>query len=233
MRLTCIIVEDQPPAQRILKKFIEETKSLELTATFANAIDAMEFMSNQKVDVLFLDIHLPKLNGIDFLKSLAQRPQVILTTAFSEYALEGYDLNVIDYLLKPFSFERFVQAIQKLKFNGDEPTTLVSAEEQEDSIFVKSGHDYIKIDIDDIIMIHSDSDYTEVHLSSNKVLSNESLRHWLTTLNKNQFIQLHKSYIVNTAKIERISGNQVIMKQQIVVPIGRAYKEQFMKRLIP
>lgn len=235
MSIKCIIVEDQPPAQRILQKFIEDVGNLELIGVFSNGIDAVEFLKDNETQLMFLDIHLPKISGIDFLKSLSNPPQVILTTAFSEYALEGYDLNVVDYLLKPFSFQRFLQAVNKVQ---EKPQSAASKNidagfgENPNEIYVKSGHEYIKISIDEICFINSDSDYTEIQFASKKVLSNEPLKHWLAVLDSTRFVQLHKSYIVNTAKIERVSGNQVHMEGGEIVPIGRAYKEQFMQRLI-
>lgn len=229
--MRCIIVEDQPPAQRILKKFIEDVPTLELVGIFSDGIQAMEFLKTEQVDLMFLDIHLPKINGLDFLKSIPEPPQVILTTAFSEYALEGYDLNVVDYLLKPFSFQRFLQAVNKvgpkqengLSGNDNAPIT---------EIYVKSSHEHIKVLVKDIHTISSDSDYTEIHLKNKKILSNEPLRHWLDILGGNQFYQVHKSHIINTQKIDRISGNQVIMTDGSKIPLGRAYKDNFLKNIL-
>lgn len=232
-KLRCIIVEDQPPAQRILKKFVDDVSHLEQVGVFSNGVDAMEFLKNNATDLMFLDIHLPKITGIEFLKSLANPPHVILTTAFSEYALEGYDLNVVDYLLKPFSFQRFLQAINKVpSVTSVDGANTRPANSESQELFIKSGHEYIKVLIDEVIAINSDSDYTEIHLKEKKVLSNESLKHWLDVLDENKFIQLHKSYIINTSKIDRISGNQVFMQNKIVVPIGRAFKERFMNKMI-
>ena len=236
MSLSCIIVEDQPPAQRILQKFVEEAGNLDLAGVFSDGLSAMEFLKSNSVDLMFLDIHLPKITGLEFLKSLQNPPHVILTTAFSEYALQGYDLNVVDYLLKPFSFQRFLQAVNKVPLKPVVIENLPAEGSDSNSpeeLYVKSGHDYIKVNSDDIFYINSDSDYTEIHLEGKKVLSNESLKHWVEVLDGQKFMQLHKSYIINTAKIDRITGNQVIMQGGGAVPIGRAYKEQFMNRLIP
>ncbi len=229
--MKCIIVEDQPPAQRILKKFIEDVPILELVGIFSDGIQAMEFLKTDPVDLMFLDIHLPKINGLDFLKSIPEPPQVILTTAFSEYALEGYDLNVVDYLLKPFSFQRFLQAVNKVGpkqengLSGNDNTPITE-------IYVKSSHEHIKVLVKDIYTISSDSDYTEIHLKNKKILSNEPLRHWLDILGGNQFYQVHKSHIINTQKIDRISGNQVIMTDGSKIPLGRAYKDNFLKNIL-
>lgn len=233
--INCIIIEDQPPAQRILKKFIEDVSSLKLVGLFSDGILALEFLKNNPVDLIFLDIHLPKINGLDFLKSLNNPPQVILTTAFSEYALEGYELNVVDYLLKPFSFQRFLQAVNKVSVKKETDAKFSNREslrETTTEIYVKSGHDHVKIKIDSILYIHSDSDYTEIFTSGQKILSQEPLKYWTTNLDELQFCQVHKSYIVNNKQIVKITGNLIYLENQIKVPIGRAYKELFLSRVL-
>ncbi len=232
--MKCIIIEDQPPAQRILKKFIEDVNTLELAGIFSDALQAMELIKSEQVDLLFLDIHLPKVSGIDFLKSLPNPPHVILTTAFSEYALESYDLNVIDYLLKPFSFQRFLKAVAKVPSNtlqgGD--SAHMEWENPRRFIYVKSGHEHIKVDLDHIEHIDSDSDYTEIVTPEKKYLSHEPLRFWLETLPEKQFKRLHKSHIVNVDKISKLVGNLVYLSGGGKIPIGRAYKEAFLKEIL-
>ncbi|MEW2920886.1 response regulator [Muricauda sp. ANG21] len=228
--MRCIIVEDQPPAQRILKKFIEDVNHLQLVGIFSDGLQAMEFLNTEPVDLMFLDIHLPKINGIEFLKSIPEAPDVILTTAFSEYALEGYDLNVVDYLLKPFSFQRFLQAVNKASLKQEQSETTL--ENQVNEIYVKSSHEHIKVSVNDILAISSDSDYTEIRTEKRKVLSNEPLRHWVDILGAPQFYQVHKSHIVNTKKIDRISGNLVYLVDGSKIPMGRAYKDHFLKSVL-
>ncbi len=232
--MKCIIIEDQPPAQRILKKFIEDIGTLQLMAVFSDALQAMEFLKSEPVDLMFLDIHLPKITGLDFLKTLPNPPHVILTTAFSEYALESYDLNVVDYLLKPFSFQRFLKAVAKvpIKKNDELKVHTELVEQQLGYMYIKSGHEHIKIQLDQILHIHSDSDYTEVVTPAKKYLSNESLRYWLESLSNTQFIRVHKSYIINTDKIEKIMGNQIYLNGGLRIPIGRAFKEHFLKQVL-
>jgi len=229
--MRCIIVEDQPPAQRILKKFIQDVPTLELVEVFSDGLKAMEFLNTECVDFMFLDIHLPKINGLDFLKSIPEPPQVILTTAFSEYALEGYDLNVVDYLLKPFSFQRFLQAVNKVSAKYEQVIPKNDASYLSE-IYVKSSHEHIKVQVKDIYTIASDSDYTEIHLQDKKILSNEPLRHWMEVLGGSQFYQIHKSHIVNTKKIDRISGNLVVLINGTKIPMGRAYKDSFLKNIL-
>lgn len=233
--IRCIIIEDQPPAQRVLKKFIEDIGNLELRATFTDALQAMDFLRTEPVDLIFLDIHLPKISGIDFLKALAHKPHVILTTAFSDYALESYDYDVVDYLLKPFSFERFVQSVSKVPASKPQPSHQKSVAENSEFpevLFIKIGYEHIRIEVADIRFIQSDADYTEIFSAEMKYLSNEPLRYWEGYLDSKKFVRIHKSYIINTSKIEKIIGNQVRLDKNTNLPIGRAYKENFMKQVL-
>jgi DNA-binding LytR/AlgR family response regulator len=229
--MNCIIIEDQPPAQRILKKYVKDYGALNLKGCFSDAIQAMEFLKSEEVDLIFLDIHLPKISGFDFLKAMPKLPHIILTTAFPDYALESYEFNVVDYLLKPFSFERFVKAISKVPFKNQSSAKSKNVNIRKE-IFIKSGYEYLKIVIDDIYYIKSDTDYTEIVLPEKKCLSSEPLRYWLETLDNFQFLRIHKSYIINTSKIEKVVGNQVHLTEQIVIPIGRAFKEAFTARYL-
>lgn len=223
--MNCIIIEDQPPAQRILEKYIEDTGYLKLMGTFSDAIQVIEFLKSETVDLIFLDIHLPKISGIDFLKTMPNPPHVILTTAFSNYALEGYELNVVDYLLKPFSFQRFLKAISKVPSGSND-------QQNHREIFIKSGYEHIKITVDDILYIKSDADYTEIHTPGKTMLSQQSLGYWTEMLFPNQFVRVHKSYIINSSQIEKVAGNQIYLSNGTIIPIGRAYKEAFISRFV-
>ncbi|MEL6561840.1 MAG: LytTR family DNA-binding domain-containing protein [Bacteroidota bacterium] len=229
--MKCIVIEDQPPAQRILKKFISDIQILDLKGVFSDATEAMVYLGSNEVDLIFLDIHLPKISGIDFLKTLTNSPNVILTTAFSDYALESYEFKVVDYLLKPFSFQRFVKAVTKAQSMSG-VTEPKADKEVKKEIFVKSGHEHIKLSVDKILFIKSDASYTEIHLPEHKYLSVEPLRYWLENLDANQFVQIHKSYIVNVSCIIKVSAGQILFSDDVSVPIGRAYKEEFMKRFV-
>ena len=233
--IRCIIIEDQPPAQRVLRRFIADMGNMELKAAFTDALHAMDFLKTEPIDLIFLDIHLPKISGIDFLKALKQRPSVILTTAFSDYALESYEYGVVDYLLKPFSFERFVQAVSKIPIPGPKQSAQLEQEENLSSpevIFIKSGYEHIRIDIPDILYIRSDADYTEIFTAEKKHLSQEPLRYWEEHLDQKKFARIHRSFLINTSKIEKIIGNRVYLIQKTTIPVGRAYKEGFMKRIL-
>ncbi|WP_405206633.1 LytR/AlgR family response regulator transcription factor [Aquimarina sp. LLG6339-5] len=229
--MNCIIVEDQLPAQRILKKYIEDMGSLKLIGTFTDAIEAMQLMKSTKVDVIFLDIHLPKISGIDFLKTLSNPPQVILTTAFPDYALESYEFDVVDYLLKPFSFQRFIKAVSKVE-NKKQQLSLDANTTEIKEVYAKIGFDHVRILIDDITYIISDTDYTEIHLQDKKLVSSETLRYWEELLPSKNFMRVHKSYIINTSKIEKFSGNQIYLSNQKIIPLGRAYKSNFTKKIL-
>jgi DNA-binding LytR/AlgR family response regulator len=232
--INCIIIEDQSPAQRILKKYIQDVETLQLQASFSNAIQALEFLKTNVVELIFLDIHLPKISGIDFLKAMSNPPHIILTTAFPDYALESYELSVVDYLLKPFSFQRFIKAIAKIPEKATSTSNSKSekkAPEFAASLFIKSGYEHIKIRVHDILYIKSDGDYTELFLPQKKYLSSEPLRYWEENLNKDQFVRTQKSFIINTQKIEKVVGNQVYLSNDRQVPIGRAYKEGFLKKI--
>lgn len=228
--MKCIIVEDQPPAQRILKKYIEDMGSLTLIGTFGDPIQAMDFLSQEKVDLMFLDINLPKLSGISLLKSLRDKPQVIFTTAYSEYALDGYELEVADYLLKPFSFERFVKAVSKVRrYQSQSPPADTPSKREH---FIKIGHEHVRIILDEIVYLAADGDYCELWLGEKKYLSSEPLKKWMELLPQENFYRVHKSYIVNTKYIHKISGNQICMTDNKVLPIGRAYREEFFRRFL-
>lgn len=233
--IRCIIIEDQPPAQRVLKKFITDIGNLDLIATFTDALQAMEFLRTEPIDLIFLDIHLPKISGIDFLRTLKQKPSIILTTAFSDYALESYEYDVVDYLLKPFSFERFVQAVSKVPSRTSNPSAQHWQGEgpsPPEAIFIKSGYEHVRIDVADILYVRSDADYTEIFTEQKKYLSQEPLRYWEENLDPRKFVRTHRSFIINISKIEKIIGNLVHLPQKTIVPVGRAYKESFMKHIL-
>lgn len=228
MLQNCIIIEDQPPAQRILQKYIADIGSLNLKGVFPDAIKAMAFLKTEEsIDLIFLDIHLPKVSGIDFLKSMPNHSSVILTTAFSDYALESYDYNVVDYLLKPFSFQRFIQAISKLPIPKRKNSSSISnTKNSTENIFIKSGYELIKVAISDIIYIKSDTDYTEIVTLKKTYLSSHSLKYWLDKLEGVYFCRVHKSYIINTQHLIKVSSNSIYLPN-VTIPIGRVYKETF------
>ncbi|WP_257670776.1 LytR/AlgR family response regulator transcription factor [Parapedobacter tibetensis] len=229
--MNCIIIEDQAPAQRILKKYIQEFGSLDLKESFADPIAALDYLKSEKTDLIFLDIHLPKISGVDFLNTLKHSPKVIITTAFSDYAVRSYEFDVADYLLKPFSFERFVKAVNKAMSVTPQPVQGQGQRKGTD-FFVKSGYEYYKINSNDIIYIGSDMDYTELHLGDRKHLTTETLQNWEEKLRDHNFYRVHKSFLVNLSKVKKISGNMISLEGDHNVPIGRSYKDFFVSRFL-
>jgi len=226
--MRCILIEDQAPARRLLQKYIEESGKLKLINSFSSAQDGLEFLRTTDIDLIFLDIHLPSMSGIEFLQSLQSIPEVIITTAFSEYALEGYEFDIVDYLLKPFSFDRFLVAVGKAETRISRKTKDLTS----DLFFIKSGHEYLSVKRSEILFIHSDLDYTEFHLSNRKHITQDTLSHWEKTLRNYLFVRVHKSYLVNVAAITRIAGNIIYFDNEISIPIGRAYKDEFISSYV-
>ena len=217
--------QDQLPARKILKRYIEDMAFLELKGMFSNALDALEYLKKNPVDLLFLDIHLPKLSGIDFLSVIHEKPFVILTTAFPDYALQGYELDVVDYLLKPFSFERFSNAVKKVERLMEK--TSASAESiKPGNIMVKVGYDMVRIGLDEITHIQADGDYTIIFCKNKKHHVSHSLKYWTDTLPEAQFLQVHRSYVVNILEVQKASTNVVVVNK-VEIPLGRVYKKKF------
>lgn len=214
-KINCIIIEDQAPAQRILQRYISQVERLNLLGTFTNAAQAAEFLAQNAVDLMFLDIHLPQVSGIDFLKSLDKRPCVIFTTAFPDYAVLSYEFSAVDYLVKPFSFSRFEMAISKI------PNETASEVE----LVFKSGHEFIKLTCREILFVHSDMDYTEIHCADKMLLSSDTLAQWECKLKPHNFARVHKSYLVNLGRVARFNSLQLQLDNQASVPVGRAFRE--------
>ncbi|MHB0755714.1 LytR/AlgR family response regulator transcription factor [Polaribacter sp. M15] len=217
MKIRCIIIDDEPSSQNVLKSFINKIDYLDLKQVCNDALEALEYLKNTSIDLLFLDINMPQLSGISFYKSLQNPPKVIFTTAYSEYALAGFDLDATDYLLKPFSFERFVQAISKVNILQDLNT---------DNIVIKSNKRLHQIKVDDILYVESLGDYIKVHFSAHFLIVYKTLKNMYTELPKTLFKQVHKSYIINKNKIDYIEGNMILI-QSNKIPLGQKYKKDF------
>lgn len=222
--ISCIVIEDQAPAQRILQRYIGDYDGLKLCACFTNAIEALDFLKTNQIDLIFLDIHLPKLSGIDFLSILQPHPYIILTTAFQDYAIKSYELEVVDYLLKPFSFNRFLKAVFKVQKLMQLHQNISLEENKNKSLLVKSGYDLIKIDESDILFIKSEGDFSFIYTTQKKILASETLKYWEESLNEKQFIRVHKSYIINLKNVGKISSSSVQVGEHSI-PIGRVYKK--------
>jgi DNA-binding LytR/AlgR family response regulator len=219
----CAIIEDEPLAQNVLKKYIEDYPALQLVASLSNAVEAQKVLLNQDIELLFLDINLPKLSGISFLKTLPSSPLVIFTTAYPEYAVEGFELDAIDYLLKPFSFERFLKAANKAieKLNQKE----APEQSAQPFIFLKADKKVHKINLDDILYIEAAGDYVKVITENNQLIVNDTLKNLESELTPAQFLRVHKSFIISKNKIKFFEGNYVKVGDRDI-PIGNSYKEE-------
>lgn len=223
-----MIIEDQLPAQRVLKRYINDIPSLELTVTYEDCLSALEYLHNNSIDLLFLDINLPKISGLNFLRSQRILPRIIITTAYPQYAVEGFELEVIDYLLKPFSFERFLKAVSKIQPNTTTDNT--PAEYSESFVFVKSDKAIHRIDFDQINFIQADGDFVHIVTEEKKYFISQTLKYWEAILPSHLFIRVHRSYIINLSKTNQIQGNQIKIKNA-TIPIGRSYRNSFFDRL--
>lgn len=230
--MKCIIVDDEPLAIEILESYVARMDNLELAGTFRNAISAFTFLQQNQVDLIFLDIQMPKLSGIDFLKSLKHPPQVIFTTAFRDYAIEGFELEVADYLLKPIPFERFLKAVAKvLPARDKEFEAKASAAPAADSfIYFKVDKKMVKTRMSDVLYIESIKDYVKVKTIDKEIITQQKISYLEESLPKNQFLRVHRSFIVNVDRIDAYSATDVDLgKHQ--VPIGRNYKNDVMRIL--
>ncbi|GAB2816100.1 LytR/AlgR family response regulator transcription factor [Ferruginibacter profundus] len=223
-KYTCIIIEDEPLALEKTKDFVNKVPFLNLSATFDNALNGLTYLNNNKVDVLFLDINMDELSGIELLESSKITSQVIITTAYQEYALKGYELHVTDYLLKPFTFNRFLQAVNKAQENLNQRMT----EKQLDFIFVKTENRLEKIMISDILYIEGMRDYLRIHTSNKKIMTLQSFNELEQLLPAHLVCRVHKSYMIAINKIESIERSRIKIADQLI-PVSDTYKEAFLQ----
>ena len=225
--MKCIIVDDEPLAHDILSDYVSKLKNLELVNTYTNPIEAFSSIERDKIELIFLDVQMPELTGIQFMKLLGNKAKVILTTAYPEYALDGYEHNVVDYLLKPISFERFQKACDKINNN----VTIVDENSVElDHIFIKSEHKIVRIDLSSILYIEGLKDYISIYTNKERVLTLMNMKKVEELLPSKRFIRVHKSYIVPLEKISSIEKNRIYIDGQ-GIPIGDTYKDEFYMRL--
>lgn len=225
MKIKCLVVDDEPLAIRLIEKHIAKIDNLEVVATCNTALKAFEILNLQKIDLMFIDIKMPNITGIEFLKNLKNPPKTILTTAYRDYAIEGYDLGVVDYLLKPITFERFLKAVDK--FLSETAKIEVKSKESvpDDFILVKSGIKNYKINMNDIVYIESLKDYIKINMVGDKnITSKYKIGDIQQELNEDNFLRIHRSFIINTAKITAFTMNEIEVSN-IEIPIGASYKE--------
>lgn len=230
MNIRCIAIDDEPLAVKKIAAYIGKVPFLELVAECRSAAEAMKVMDTVDVQLLFIDINMPEISGMEFAKSLTNKPYIVFTTAYSEYAVEGFQVEAVDYLLKPITFSNFLKAVNKVK-NLIE----LNSNYQKDSIkttanhlFVKSDYKLIRIELADIKYIESQHEYIKIHLiGSNPVLTLLSLKSIEELLPSNQFMRVHRSYIVNLAKITVIERNRIVFDGKVYIPVSEQYKEKF------
>ncbi len=231
MKLNCIIIEDEPLARNLLVDYVKKVPSLNLVEAYSNPLAAMETLRSAAIDILFLDVQMPEITGISFLKILKKRPLVVLTTAYSQYALEGYELDVADYLLKPITFERFLKSVEKITQRLESgPSVQQTAPKQAPAppafIFVKDGTKLVKIKLDEILYIEGLKDYVTIHTVHQKVVTLQRLKTLEEQLPTTQFVRIHNSYIVSLSAIDVIQKNEVQIKEA-TLPIGDTYRKAF------
>lgn len=233
MSYKCIIVDDEPIAIRVISSHLEKIPSMEAVAKCNHALEALEVLRNQTIDLIFLDIQMPQITGIDFLKTLNRPPKVIFTTAYRDYAIEAFDLEVIDYLLKPVPFDRFLKAVNKFYKQNDNSLMKVNTGtnvEADNFIYVKSERKVLKIFLKDIVYIESLKDYVKVHTSSKLVITKQLISQFEEALPAERFLRTHRSFIVSVNKIEAFTAEVIEIAGQ-ELPIGRVYKNAVMNVL--
>lgn len=227
-KYNCIIIEDEPLAAEVLEDYTRQVPFLQLKGICSDAIYAMEMLQSEKIDLIFLDIHLPKLKGLDFIKALKSPPQIVITSAYHEYALQGYEFNVVDYLLKPIEFSRFLMAVNKLKHpNGHHPLPPAGIAAGRGHLFFNVNKKKVKVYLDEILFIESMKEYIRITTKEKNIFTKFQLGQIEELLAKNNFLRVHRSFIVAKEKIDAFTTTDVeISGKQI--PIGRSYKELVM-----
>jgi len=230
-----LIVDDEPIAHRIIEGYCQNLPYMKLTGNCYDALQAFELLNKQTVDLIFLDINMPKIKGFEFLRTLATPPAVIVTSAYQEFALEGYELNITDYLLKPFSMERFMKAVNKLNtaISEKQNTVIPQAYIQDETnkrIFLKGDKKHYQVAIDDILFVEAYGNYVKLTLPEETIITHEKISSFESILPMNQFIRVHKSFIVAVDKIRQVEGNRIFITKH-VVPIGQVYRMNVNKLL--
>ncbi|WKL47962.1 LytTR family DNA-binding domain-containing protein [Flavobacterium pectinovorum] len=230
MALKCIIVDDEPPATRILENYIGKVNFLEKAPVFNDSLKALEFLNTQNVDVIFLDIQMPQLTGLQISRIISKDIKVIFTTAYPDFALEGFELNVVDYLLKPISFERFYQAVTKL--NSGHKTVVAAQNTAPDFLFIKTDgkNKFQKIFLSDILYVESLQNYVCIHTKQQQIITHSSLKNVVESLPSADFIQIHKSYVISLKHIESTDNFSVFINGK-ELPIGATFKDSFFEKI--
>ena len=235
MTINCVVIDDEYPARILMKEYIGQLAHLKLLGTFANPIKALGFLHDQAVDLIFLDIQMPELTGLEFINALKTRPMIILTTAYADYALEGYKLDVVDYLLKPIQFDRFYQSVAKarglLALKSKAAINEKSAQyDASDHIVVKADRKIYRVLLEDIYFIQGLREYVTFYTVQGKIISLDSLKRLEKTLPDSRFMRVHKSYIINKLKVESLQGNTLIINNSNI-PFSKNLKDRILKEV--
>ena len=227
MKLKAIIIDDEPLARKLLNDFSSKVPFLEVLGSFSNGLEALEFLKQQSPDLIFLDIQMPDITGLELIRVMRERPQVIFTTAYAEYAVEGFELDATDYLLKPFDFTRFLKAVTKAFERLPGQSQPVTADvEDTDFLFVKDGRELVKVRLSDIRYIKGQKDYVQFHTRNGKLMSLMKMRDLEQDLPTKGFLRIHQSFIINTRHIEAIANDKVLIGGEYL-PVSQSYKQSF------
>ncbi|WP_282016443.1 LytR/AlgR family response regulator transcription factor [Marinifilum flexuosum] len=231
--MKCIAIDDEPFALDLVKDYIEKTPFLDCIGAFSNPLKALGFLMENKVDLLFLDINMPEITGIQFLNSLKHKPKVIFTTAYSEYGVESYDYDAIDYLLKPIKYERFLRAVGKaFELNKNilqDSMRVQTNQEEQEQVLIRSGSQIHKVSLEDICFIEGAGNYVNFHTSNKKIMALQTMKETIDQLPSAYFARVHKSYVVSMKHIDMVERHQITI-QGHKIPIGITYREQFLNR---
>ena len=226
--ISCIAIDDEPKALEVIERYCGKTGIVDLKATFREPLKAIEFLNSEKVDLIFLDINMPDLSGMQLVQTLSPRPMIIFTTAYSHYAVESYDLNALDYLLKPITFERFLAAVNKVAAALSPKNT--TANEDEPTVFIKSGPQTYQVKVADILYLEKDGNYITVHLKDKNILIRENMGDIFDLVPQTDFLRVHKSYVVAIKHISMLEVHQLVINGE-KIPIGSTYREALKARL--
>jgi DNA-binding LytR/AlgR family response regulator len=226
--IRCLVIDDEPLAQNVIETFIQRVSFLTMAGKCENAVDAYDIMQHTPVDLIFCDIQMPQITGLEFIRSLKNPPPVIFTSAFAEYAIEGFDVDAVDYLLKPIAFERFLKSVQKVKqlLGSDQPSG--KTESPADYLFVKEDYRLVKINHSDIFFIQGMKDYVKIFTNQKTIITHITMKRLEELLPGNSFHRTHKSFIIRFDAVKAINGNEIEMINNLKVPIGLQYRDNLM-----
>jgi DNA-binding LytR/AlgR family response regulator len=232
MKIRCIIVDDEPLARRLLQNFVQKTPQLQLVAVCSSATEAESYLLDEAIDLIFLDVQMPGTTGLDWLRTLEKAPLIVLATAFPEYAVEGFELQVTDYLLKPFSYDRFLQAVNKAAYLLDLERKNTQAESKVGRrLLVKADRKLFQVPVEEILYFQAYGDYVKIFRTRNKVLvTKDRLSNLESEIDSNLFLRIHRSYVVSVNAIQFIEGNQVSINDTLI-PVSATYREQLLEKL--